>query len=87
MSNRLAGKVAVITGAASGIGEASARLFVAEGCRVVIGDIQQEQGEALAKELGDAAVFGNCNVTKEDDVAALVDKAVSEFGATGRNVQ
>lgn len=80
MANRLDGKVAVITGAASGIGEASARMFVAEGCRVVIGDIQQEQGEALAKELGAAAVFASCNVTKEDEVAALIGKAVSEFG-------
>ncbi|MFK8048418.1 MAG: SDR family oxidoreductase [Halioglobus sp.] len=80
MSNRLEGKVAVITGAASGIGEASARRFAEEGCRVVLGDIQTEEGEALSAELGDQAIFGQCNVTSQDDVAALVDLAVSEFG-------
>jgi xanthoxin dehydrogenase len=77
---RLKGKVAVITGAASGIGAASARRFVAEGCRVVLGDIQQERGDALVAELGDAAIFAVCNVTKEEDVARLVDLAVDHFG-------
>jgi len=77
---RLEGKVAVITGAASGIGAASARLFVKEGCRVVLGDIQQEKGDALVAELGDAAIFTMCNVTCEEDVAKLVDLAVDHFG-------
>ncbi|MDP4917321.1 MAG: SDR family oxidoreductase, partial [Haliea sp.] len=80
MSNRLAGKVAVITGAASGIGEATARRFVEEGCKVVLGDIQIEQGQALAAELGAGVVFQQCNVTKEDEVAALIDLAVKDFG-------
>ena len=80
MSKRLEGKVAVITGAASGIGEASARRFVEEGCRVVLGDIQEGPGEALCAELGDAAVFRKCDVTSEEDISALVDLAVSEFG-------
>ena len=80
MAGRLEGKVAAITGAASGFGAAAARLFVAEGCRVVLGDIQEEQGAAIAAELGDAAVFTVCNVTREDDIAKLIDLAVSEFG-------
>lgn len=80
MSNRLDGKVAAITGAASGFGAATARRFVEEGCRVVLGDIQQGPGEQLAKELGDAAVFTICDVTREDDIAQLVDLAVSQFG-------
>lgn len=80
MSDRLKGKTAAITGAASGIGEATARRFVEEGCNVVIGDIQEERGQALAAELGPTAVFARCDVTKEEDVAALVDRAVSEFG-------
>jgi len=80
MSNRLEGKVAVVTGAASGIGEASARRFVEEGCRVVLGDIQADVGEALAEELGAGVVFAQCNVTVEDDVSNLVDLAVKEFG-------
>ena len=80
MSGRLEGKVAAITGAASGIGEATVRRFVEEGARVVMGDIQTESGEALAGELGDTAAFVRCDVTDEDDVAALVDAAVSNFG-------
>ncbi|MFT6955034.1 MAG: NAD(P)-dependent dehydrogenase (short-subunit alcohol dehydrogenase family) [Halieaceae bacterium] len=80
MANRLDGKVAVITGASSGIGAATAHRFVAEGCRVVLGDIQEDQGRELAETLGSGAVFAVCNVTNEDDVATLVDLAVSTFG-------
>lgn len=77
---RLIGKTAVITGAASGIGAASARRFVKEGCRVVLGDIQQDKGNALCQELGSAVVFAKCDVTKEEEVAGLIDLAVKEFG-------
>ena len=77
---RLEGKVAAITGAASGFGAAAARRFVAEGARVVIGDIQQEAGQAIADELGDAAIYVDCNVTNEDHIASMVDTAVAEFG-------
>jgi NAD(P)-dependent dehydrogenase (short-subunit alcohol dehydrogenase family) len=77
---RLEGKVAAITGAASGFGEAAARLFVAEGAKVVLGDIQEEAGAAVAADLGDSAVFVSCNVTKEEDIAKLVDTAVEQFG-------
>ncbi|MCY4342104.1 MAG: SDR family oxidoreductase [Gammaproteobacteria bacterium] len=80
MGSRLEGKVAAITGAASGFGAATARLFVAQGCRVALGDIQEEAGRAVADELGDAAVFTRCDVTAEADVANLVDTAVNAFG-------
>ena len=80
MAGRLEGKVAAITGAASGFGAGAARRFVAEGARVVLGDIQDEVGEALAAELGDAAVYVHCDVTVEDEVANMVDTAVSKFG-------
>jgi NAD(P)-dependent dehydrogenase (short-subunit alcohol dehydrogenase family) len=77
---RLDGKVAVVTGGASGIGEATVRRFVAEGAKAVIADMQEERGAALAKELGDSAAFARCNVIREDQVAAAVDLAVSRFG-------
>jgi xanthoxin dehydrogenase len=77
---RLDGKVAAITGAASGFGAAAARLFVKEGAKVVLGDIQDDKGKAIAAELGSSAVFVHCNVTSEDDIAKLVDTAVSKFG-------
>ncbi|MCY3639888.1 MAG: SDR family oxidoreductase [Gammaproteobacteria bacterium] len=80
MGSRLEGKVAAITGAASGFGAATARLFVSEGCKVALGDIQEEAGRAVADELGDSAVFTRCDVTAEEDVANLVDTAVSAFG-------
>jgi len=82
MSKRLGGKVAVITGAASGIGAATAKTFVDHGARVVLGDIQDEAGEGLATALGGAsqAIFRHCNVTEEAEVQALVEAAVSEFG-------
>lgn len=79
MRNRLKGRVAVITGASSGIGAATARLFVAEGCKVVLGDIQLDRGQALAAELG-SAVFSLCDITKEKDISNLIDLAVSEYG-------
>ncbi|MDE0652305.1 MAG: SDR family oxidoreductase, partial [bacterium] len=80
MTGRLDGKVAAITGSASGFGEAAARLFVAEGARVALGDIQVEAGRAIADDLGEAARFIECDVTSEDDVAALADLAVDNFG-------
>ena len=76
---RLEGKVAIITGGASGIGEASVRLFVSEGARVVIADIQDEKGMRLATKLGNA-IYQHTDVTAEDDVRKLVEKAVSSFG-------
>lgn len=77
---RLEGKVAVITGAASGFGAGASKRFVDEGGSVVMGDIQGRAGESLARELGDAAVFVQCDVTKEEDVANMIDAACSRFG-------
>ncbi|MEK9529580.1 MAG: SDR family NAD(P)-dependent oxidoreductase, partial [Gammaproteobacteria bacterium] len=82
MSDRLKGKVAVITGAASGIGAATAKTYVEQGARVVLGDIQDDAGESLAEALGGPghAIFRHCNVTVEAEVEGLVEAAVSEFG-------
>ena len=77
---RLAGRSAVITGGASGIGAATARRFVGEGARVVIADLLVEQGTRLAGELGDQARFARVDVTDEEDVRAAVELAVGEFG-------
>jgi len=80
MAGRLDGKVALITGGASGIGAATARTFVREGARVMIGDVQDALGAQVAKELGEAVVYQHVDVSSEEDVAAAVDRAVSELG-------
>ena len=80
MAGRLEGKVAVITGGASGFGEATGRLFAQHGARVVLCDIQDDRGERVAKELGDAAVYQRTDVREEAQVAAAVDRALSHFG-------
>lgn len=72
---RLAGKVAIITGGAKGMGEATARLFVEHGAKVVIGDILEAEGQALADELGEAAVFSKMDVTSEEDWGSAVAAA------------
>ena len=64
MSGRLAGKVAIVTGAARGIGEATARRFVAEGARVVLGDRRDDLGAAVAADLGRAARYVSFDVTR-----------------------
>jgi NAD(P)-dependent dehydrogenase (short-subunit alcohol dehydrogenase family) len=78
MADRLKGKVAVITGAASGIGAETARRMAAEGASVVLGDMNEAGVEAVAKEVGGVAV--RANVTIESEVKALVDTALSTFG-------
>lgn len=77
---RVEGKVALISGGARNIGGASARLLVAEGARVVIGDLLDEEGRALADELGPNARYVHLDVTSEEDWAAAVALTVAEFG-------
>lgn len=77
---RLENKVAVITGGSSGIGKGSVRLFVEEGAKVVIADIMDDRGQALADELGDSAVYIHTDVTVESQVKAAVDLAKEKFG-------
>ncbi|MDB9977819.1 SDR family oxidoreductase [Porticoccaceae bacterium] len=74
-------KVALITGGASGLGEATARSYVEKGAKVVIMDMNDERGHALSEELGDEAIYIHTDVTQEDNVAGAVDEAVSHFGA------
>lgn len=78
--SELAGKVAVITGGASGLGEGLVRRFAAEGAQVVFGDVDAERGRAVAGELGSAARFLTSDVTDLSQIAALVDAAVGNFG-------
>ncbi len=78
---RLKGRVALITGGASGLGAATVRRFVAEGARVVIADINDAAGESLAAELGDAVCYAHADHTKRDENEAAVRLAVERFGA------
>jgi NAD(P)-dependent dehydrogenase (short-subunit alcohol dehydrogenase family) len=80
MARRLEGKVAIITGATSDIGAAAARCFVAEGARVILAGRDAEKGEALARELGETTQFKSADLTREEDIAALVDAAERRFG-------
>jgi 3alpha(or 20beta)-hydroxysteroid dehydrogenase len=77
---RLDGKVAIITGAARGMGAATARAFVREGATVVLADKRDDLGEALVAELGDVAAFASADVTDEQAWAQLVQLAQSRFG-------
>lgn len=81
-TKRLEGKVALITGGASGIGECNARLFVQHGAKVLIADIQDDLGEALCKSLGsqESISYIHCDVTCDSDVKNAVDMAVSKYG-------
>ncbi len=78
--NRLANKTAIITGAAGGMGACTARLFAAEGANVVITDLLDAQGEALARELGDAALFQHHDVSDEGDWQKVLAATLARFG-------
>jgi NAD(P)-dependent dehydrogenase (short-subunit alcohol dehydrogenase family) len=77
---RLDGKVAVITGATSGIGLRTAEVFVAEGARIVIAGRRAPEGEALARKLGASCIFRQTDVTVEEQIQALIGQAVEKFG-------
>ncbi len=77
---RLDGKVVLITGAAHGMGESHARRFAAEGARVVLGDVDQEAGGALARSLGEVALFARHDVAQERDWDGVVAAARERFG-------
>ena len=77
---RVDGKVALISGGARGMGAAHARALVGEGAKVVIGDILDDEGKALADELGDAARYVHLDVTQPDEWDAAVSTAVNDFG-------
>jgi NAD(P)-dependent dehydrogenase (short-subunit alcohol dehydrogenase family) len=80
MSQELAGKVAIVTGGASGIGRGIVERFVAEGARVVIADIQDDLGETLAAELGPTAHFHHADVGDQAQIGELVQATVEKFG-------
>ncbi len=80
MNQLLAGQVAIITGGASGLGRASVELFVEQGAKVVIADVNVEQGQALASALGKSAVFSQTDVADAQQVQALIDFAIAHFG-------
>ncbi|WTW97913.1 glucose 1-dehydrogenase [Streptomycetaceae bacterium NBC_01309] len=77
---KLDGRVILISGAARGQGEAEARLFVAEGARVILGDVLDTEGKAVAADLGDAARYLHLDVTSEADWTAAVSEATAAFG-------
>jgi 3alpha(or 20beta)-hydroxysteroid dehydrogenase len=80
---RLEGKVALISGGARGQGAAEARLFAAEGAKVVIGDVLDDEGAATAKELGDAVAYRHLDVTDEASWQSVVAEAEELFGPVG----
>ncbi|WP_431808727.1 glucose 1-dehydrogenase [Lysinibacillus sphaericus] len=78
--SRLSGKVAIITGAAQGMGAAHAKLFVEQGAKVILTDLNEEKGHAFATKLGENAIFVKQNVTSEEDWATVIAKAEEAFG-------
>ncbi len=80
MAEELTGKVAIVTGGAAGIGRATVERFVAEGAKVVIADLDEDTGGALATELGEVAAFHRTDVSHPDSVQSAVDAAVERFG-------
>ncbi len=80
MGQELTGKIAIVTGGAGGLGRAAVELFVEEGARVVVADVDAERGEDLAAELGEPVAFKRTDVADADEVQEVVDFAVERFG-------
>src|SRR5437660_1727188 len=80
MGNALAGKVALVTGSARGMGEAEVRLFAAEGARVVVSDMLHDLGEAVARDIGEQAMYQPLDVRKEDSWEEAVDRVLVAWG-------
>ncbi|PIM98918.1 Reductase [Handroanthus impetiginosus] len=81
-SRRLEGKVAIITGGASGFGESTVRLFARHGAKVIIADVQDDRGQSLGRDLNlpEQISYVHCDVTSDADVRNVVDFAVSKYG-------
>ncbi|KAI7754894.1 hypothetical protein M8C21_026680 [Ambrosia artemisiifolia] len=81
LGRRLEGKVALITGAASGIGECTAKLFAEHGAKVIIADIQDKLGQAVCDAIGSSnSIYVHCDVTKEEDVKNAIDTTIATYG-------
>jgi len=80
LSGELAGKVAIVTGGANGIGRATVELFAAEGAKIIIADVSEAEGAALAQQIGAAALFARTDVSNVAEVQAAIDLAVTQFG-------
>lgn len=78
---QISGKTAVVTGGASGLGEATVRQIVAQGGRAVILDVQEDKGRALVEALGDAVTYVRTDVTSEEEVSQALDTAIQTYGS------
>lgn len=78
--SRLKDKVAIITGGTGGLGRAAVELFIAEGAKLVVADLDSDKGKALQDELGEALIFQHADISRAEDVENLVENAVKQFG-------